>query len=389
MYSYKFEAGGEIQRREAAAKRGRIGRFLQENNLDGLVLNTQHNFAWATGGANNWVSIAGEGGVASLVFKADETAYAVLDNLEGPRMSEEEQLGKLGFELIEAPWWEAGQRSRLLLDLARGTGKQVRVASDSSLNGAQEMAEAVAQARWSLLPDERERYRQVCQAAADALESTCQEIIPGMTEWEVAGYLAQACYSRGLVPFVTLVAADERIYRYRHPIPTYNTIDRYVEVVLCAKGGGLITTCTRLVHFGPVPADIMQKQRNVQTIDAVFNLNTRPGAVAGDIFAKAQQAYAYAGYPDEWKLHHQGGATGYAGREYRAGPTSPEVVADWQAFAWNPSITGTKSEDTILVSSEPGRAHEVLTTTPDSVWPSVTVTIEGLGSIERPDILEK
>jgi antitoxin VapB len=135
--------------------------------------------------------------------------------------------------------------------------------------------------------------------------------------------------------------------------------------------------------------DILQKQRNLQTIDAIYNLNSRPGAVAGDIFAKAQQAYAYAGYPDEWQLHHQGGATGYAGREYRAGPGSPEVVAEWQAFAWNPSITGTKSEDTVLVSSEPGHELEVLTTTPDSTWPTVTVTIEGLGSMERTDILEK
>lgn len=389
MYSYKFEAGGEIQRREAAAKRGRIGQLLQENKLDGLILNTQRNFAWASAGANNWVSIADEGGVASLVFKANGAAYAVLDNLEGPRLTAEESLNRLGFEIIEAPWWEAGQRARLLLDLAHGSGKASKVGSDSPLEGAQHLTRPIDQARWSLLPDERDRYRQVCQAAADALESTCLEIIPGMTEWEVAGYLAQACYARGLVPFVTLVAADERVYRYRHPIPTFKTIDHYVEVVLCAKGGGLIANCTRLVHFGPVSPDIVQKQRLVQTIDAVFNLNTRPGAAAGDIFAKAQQAYAYAGYPDEWKLHHQGGATGYAGREYRAGPGSPEVVADWQAFAWNPSITGTKSEDTVLVSSEPGRECEVLTTTPDSVWPTATVTIEGLGSIVRPDILEK
>ena len=389
MNSYTFEAGGEVQKREAAAKRGRIAELLQKNNLDGLIINSQANFAWASAGANNWVSIADEKGVASLVYKADGTAYAVLDNLEGPRFETEENLGQLGFDLIEAPWWEAGQRSRLLLDLARGHGKQPRIGSDTPLEGAQDLAGEIAHARWSLMPDERDRYRQVCRAAAEALESTCLEITPGMTEWEVAGYLAQACYTRGLVPFVTLVAADDRVFNYRHPIPTFNTIDNYVMVVLCAKAGGLIANCTRLVHFGPVTPDILQKQRNVQTIDATFNLNSKPGATAGEIFAKAQQAYAYAGYPNEWQLHHQGGATGYAGREYRAGPGSPDVVVEWQAFAWNPSITGTKSEDTVLVSSEPGHEVEVLTTTPESPWPTVTVSIEGLGSMERPDILER
>jgi hypothetical protein len=41
MYSYNEEAGGEIQRRETAAKRTRIARLIQENNLDGLIINSQ------------------------------------------------------------------------------------------------------------------------------------------------------------------------------------------------------------------------------------------------------------------------------------------------------------------------------------------------------------
>ncbi|HEX2914170.1 MAG TPA: hypothetical protein VH186_25440, partial [Chloroflexia bacterium] len=131
------------------------------------------------------------------------------------------------------------------------------------------------------------------------------------------------------------------------------------------------------------------KYRELLTVDATFNLNTKPGAVAGEIFKKAQAAYAYAGYPDEWQLHHQGGATGYAGRDYRAGPNSTEVVQEWQAFAWNPSITGTKSEDTVLVSSEPGHEIEVMTIPDGSQWPTATVSIEGLGSMVRPEILEK
>ncbi len=385
MLTYTFEAGNPAQKREVADKRARIGQFLAQEGLDALIINSQANFAWATGGANNWVSIAGEEGVASLIVRADGQAMAVLDNLEEPRFADEERLAELGFTLQTAPWWEAPSRAKVLCELA-GTS---RLGSDTPMEGTRPVAAALAQLRWSLGPEERARYRQVCQAAGEALESTCQEIIPGQSEWEVAGYLAQASYERGLIPFVTLVAADERIFRYRHPIPTERKIENYVMVVLCAKAGGLIANCTRLVHFGPVSSEIIQKHRELQTVDATFNLYTRPGAKAGDIFAKAQQAYAYAGFPDEWQLHHQGGATGYAGRDYRAGPDSPEVVQEWQAFAWNPSITGTKSEDTVLVSSEPGHELEVLTRPAGSSWPMATVTIEGSGSIERPDILEK
>jgi antitoxin VapB len=387
MIAYHYEAGNAAQRSEMIGKRARIAELLHRNGLDGLVINTQKNFAWATAGANNWVSIADERGIAALVFRADGSSYAVADNIEVPRIKEEEKLEELGFEIISAPWWESEHRNKLLTEIAGGTGK--KIGSDVPAENCQEISNLVAEARWSLLPEERERYRQVCQAAAEALESTCYDIIPGQSEWSVAGYLAQACYERNLVPFVTLVAADERVYKYRHPIPTDKAVERYVMVVLCAKAGGLIANCTRMVHFGPLPAEIVQKQAELLTVDATFNLNTKPGAAAGEIFNKARQAYAYAGYPDEWQLHHQGGATGYAGRDYRAGPHSPEIVQEWQAFAWNPSITGTKSEDTILVSSEPGHELEVLTRLAGSSWPTSSVTIEGLGAIERPDILEK
>jgi antitoxin VapB len=104
----------------------------------------------------------------------------------------------------------------------------------------------------------------------------------------------------------------------------------------------------------------------------------------GSIFEDAVATYARVGYADEWKLHHQGGPAGYEPREYVATPGSAELVAVGQAYAWNPSITGAKSEDTMLV----GEANnEILTTI--SGWPMLPIAVEGQPEpVMRPAILE-
>jgi Xaa-Pro dipeptidase len=55
------------------------------------------------------------------------------------------------------------------------------------------------------------------------------------------------------------------------------------------------------------------------------------------------------GFPGEEKFHHQGGSTGYGEREWVATPNGTEVVVNNQAFAWNPSIRGGKTEDTVIL----------------------------------------
>jgi Xaa-Pro dipeptidase len=101
---------------------------------------------------------------------------------------------------------------------------------------------------------------------------------------------------------------------------------------------------------------------------------TRPGATASALYATAADAYAEAGFRGEELRHHQGGAIAYRAREWVAHPKSQETVQARQAFAWNPTITGTKIEDTALVI---GDHLEMLTTTPD--WPLIP-----LGTDDRP-----
>jgi hypothetical protein len=132
-----------------------------------------------------------------------------------------------------------------------------------------------------------------------------------------------------------------------------------------------------------VPDDVRRKAEACAHVDATFIAATRPGATLGAIFERATKAYADAGFPDEWQLHHQGGPAGYEPREYLATPGSNDIVALGQAYAWNPSITGTKSEDTILVGASD---NEVITVTPG--LPTWSVTLADGKTIARPAILE-
>jgi antitoxin VapB len=254
--------------------------------------------------------------------------------------------------------------------------------ADAGLAGAVDLSADVSRLRWSLCPAEVERYRELGLMAGEGMGKACRAVAGGMTEHEVASLLCAAWRSRGIQPVVVLVAADERIRRYRHPIPTDAKVGRYVMVVGCARKWGLIASLTRLVHFGPVPADLRRRHEEVMAVDAAFIGGTAIGRPIGEAVEAGLAAYAASGFPDEWKLHHQGGPTGYAGREFRAAPGEERPAVDNQAFAWNPSITGTKSEDTFILT--PG-GPEIITAVP--LWP--TRTVQGpTGPLERPDILE-
>ena len=195
------------------------------------------------------------------------------------------------------------------------------------------------------------------------------EVRPGMTELQAASWFT-FMWEDVSVP-VLLVASDQRISKYRHPIPTAKKIGKTVMVAICPRQYGLTVAMTRLVHFGKkVPSDLRRRHAAVCWIDSVLHAVTAPGRRWCDILQAGIRAYKETGYAGEWKHHHQGGPMGYEGRDFKATPTETRKVVENQAIGWNPSISGTKSEDTILSSGE------VLTTMKD--WPMCGT---------RPDIL--
>jgi antitoxin VapB len=359
---------------ELTQKQDRIKALLAERHLDALLLQRVSSFAWATCGAASYINSATTDGAASLLV-TPSGRYFVTTNIEATRLEQEEKLVEQGWELRAAPWYATNDA---VAQLTRG----LKLGADGLYPGATDLSNEVMQLRMNLMPEEGERFRTLGRLCAEAMDSAVRAVRPGQTEYQIAGILAHEAQSRGAQPTVNLIATDERIFKFRHPLPTDKKLERYAMLVLCGRKWGLVCSITRFVHFGLLSDDVRRKAEATARIDATFIAATRPGQSLGQIFARATAAYAKAGFPNEWQLHHQGGPAGYEPREFVATPSSTDAVAVGQAYAWNPSITGTKSEDTILVGK---KDNEVLTTV--SGWPMLSAAVDGQ-TMARPAILQ-
>jgi len=362
---------------EIVEKDKRVRDFLKAGKLDALLLKRQANFSWMTGGGLNLVGIATEMGAASLLITGTEK-FLICNNIEAPRMILEEALETQGFQIRSFPWHEEREATLVRDIVGRG-----RLGSDFGFPGATVLAEDIARLRYSLTPDEVIRYRWLGEKVSLALETTMLAAKPGEKECEVVGRLCNGLWKDRIDPITLMSAADERISRFRHCIPTEKKIGKLLMVSVNARKWGLIVSLTRFCSFGAVSADTKRKYDANVFIDCTFMAATRPGVPAKDVLRKGIEAYAAAGYPEEWKLHHQGGSIGYTGRDYRANFSTPDIVAENQAFTWNPSITGTKSEDTILAT-----AHGPELITKPVLYPHLNVEVDGI-AFTRPDILMK
>lgn len=295
---------------------------------------------------------------------------------------ENEELGEVGFEGVVWKWYEgSGDGSpleRAVSEIAQGRP----IASDFDTPLATNESEALRELRMVLTQSEIEKYRWLGRQCAEACEKVCREIEPGVTEKQVQAMISNELMTRAIQPTVLLIASDERLFSYRHPIATDKPVEKYCQVNICAKKWGLVIAVTRYVHFGPLPAELGRKLRGVAQICGAYLGATKEGSTAGDVIDAGQRAFAFVGWPDEWEMHHQGGAIAYEEREWTAYPGSRRPIQANMAFAWNPTIQGAKVEDTILLRED--GVLENLTYTGD--WPSIPVRV-GEQVYQAPSIL--
>ncbi|MGB9856862.1 MAG: M24 family metallopeptidase [Dictyoglomaceae bacterium] len=359
---------------EFKEKERRLREFMKEKGLSGIVLTRRSNFSWLTCGGDNHVVFSTEEGIASLVVTEKEN-YILTTNIEIQRILDEEVSG-LDFKPLSYPWYENKKE-----EILREIFGDKPFGTDIPLGNGILIDRDLVKIRSSLTSWEIERYRKIGKDAGEVLEEVARNIKPGFSEKAIATLLIENFWKKDLEPTVILVACDDRIYKYRHPIPTDNIFKKQAMLVIMARRKGLQVAGTRLVHVGPLGEELKKKHRAVVEIDANLIYATRPGVAYKELFNKMKELYNKVGYPNEWEKHHQGGPTGYWTREFINNPYVDDVVLENQPVAWNPSITGTKSEDTILVTSN---GFEIVTHT--GKWNYIKVKVEGK-EIERPDIL--
>jgi Xaa-Pro aminopeptidase len=350
--------------------------LLDKHRVDALLLRRVSSFAWATCGAASYVNTATTDGAAALLITHARAVLAT-NNIEAPRLEQEDELAAQGWEFRVSPWTnpQAG-----LAQLTVG----LRLAADGPFPEAKDISAEMSRLRANLLPQEGKRFKSLSRLCAEAMDAAARAVRPGMRETQLAALLGGEAQSRGVQPIVNLIAVDDRISVYRHPLPTERILDKYAMLVLSGRKWGLVCSISRLVHFGALPADRWDRIQATARVNAALIAHTRPGSSLDEVFTQAQHAYAEVGFPDEWQFHHQGGAAGYEPREYLGQPGSTDLVMVGQAYAWNPTIAGAKMEDTILVGE---RSNQILTSIPG--WPVIAIQVPGYAAeIDCPWVLE-
>lgn len=295
------------------------------------------------------------GGADYTVVLDDGDARVLFTDIEESRVRAEERLEELGYALEPFPWFD---RPRV-----------------------EETEPVLDPLRLQLMAEEVERYRAAgADAAAAVVQVVLWDLRSDLREQEAAGFLVEGLNARGFTTPVVLVAGAARQGEHRHPLPTAEPLGRHALLAVTAERHGLHVSLTRIVSFGAPPGELRRLVSASAEVDAAMLAASRPGVTTGEVLGAAAREYEAQGFPEEWRRHHQGGITGYRGREVFAVPDETTPLPESCAVAWNPSITGGgKSEDTALVGAD---GVEVITRTQD------LGELETRAGIPRPAIVK-
>lgn len=338
----------------------RLAAILDAHDAESIALTRPETLSWFFDGARTSVPYGGPPVFTATVHRDGTAVVTALEN-EVDRLAAEE-IG--GAEFVRVPWYA---------DLAAETAAALR---DT------DVADELRAARAALLPVERERYAALGRDAAGAMTQVLQHVHPETTEQELAAELARAVLARGADPSVILIAGASR-GATQHPLPTAAPIGDRVMAVLTAKRFGLHVSLTRWVRLrGRATEAESAAEAAIREVEADAFAATRPGRELREVLTDIAGSYARHGFgtPERpaWHAHHQGGPTGYLGRDPKVAPDSSARVVAGGAYAWNPWAPHVKIEDTVIIDDD---AIEVLSV--DPAWPSVDVR-----GLARPTALD-
>ena len=334
----------------------RLQNALEQWRLDAVLLTRRDNIAWLAEGASYYVVERAETGVASLLVTRDGVLLLAPDN-ELPRILAEEPL-PFSCTTKHYPWYQS-------LNNMLPAGN---IGSDTSIAATTDIQQKMVMLRQGLTPEETQRFQALGAKTAQIVEGVARQLLAGVTEREVEAAVAAACLAHGIRPVCTLVAADERIALFKHPVPTCKKLKRQMLLTLGAERHGLHVSISRMVHIGEPDASLRQRFLSLVNIYADILAATQPQRTWSALFSDITQAYQQHGYADAWRHHHQGGPAGYGCRDWIVTPETQGEVQSNTAVAWNPTLSGVKSEDTFLITE-----YGLQSLTRTESWPIITL----------------
>ncbi|MCL5072287.1 MAG: aminopeptidase P family protein [Actinobacteria bacterium] len=355
----------------------KVKNYILEKRADAALLRKKSNFSWLTGGKTNRIVNESDIGNAGILVTKNG-CFIVTDNIEEPRIYSEEVSDNI-FNKIIFKWFEPWNQYDYIVKKVGSNN----ILSDTLFKDFRPMGEDFDKLKYILDNEEKKIIAELGEVVSKIVTKVCNETKKNESEFNCQALLYKYLLDKGIIPTVSFAASDERIFNFRHPITTFKKINKYFIVIICAEYKGLIVSLSRAAHFGKLPIEIEEKKTKLAQLDAEIINYTGPGKTYADVFRFIKKLYTQYGYENEWIYHLQGGPIGYSARYFLADEHTEVPVEIGHAFAWNPTIKGTKSEDTFLVEKD---INKYLTY--DSNWPSIEEKIDGK-IIIRPDILIK
>ncbi len=330
--------------------------LMKSNGLDAFVLRRNPNLAWAIAGRAH-VPTTIDMACFDLIITHD-SATAITNVVEAPRLIAEELPSEVSVQTIK---WSEGR------DPLLPTGS--KVGSDQPGADRIDFGVEVEMMRASLIESDLARFQNICIDAAVALGNAMKQVESSDREIDVAGLITHSLWQADLEVAFLGVAGQERVHKFRHPLPTDSVVGNRVSASICAKRKGLIASVTRIVTFGEVTGQMIADYTSIFKVEAALLDATVVGKPFSDPINAAIAAYPANGFDaDEWTKHHQGGPTGFLPRDWPANQTSARLIQSNQPIAWNPTGKGWKAEDTIVATNSGVKLLSV-----DPEWPSFEV----------------
>jgi len=91
--------------------------MLAREGLGGVLINTQHNFAWLSAGGSNGIDTSREAGAGSILVRRDGKRFLLTNRIEMPRLLAEE-VAENDFEPVDFSWEEEKAVPEVPVELA-------------------------------------------------------------------------------------------------------------------------------------------------------------------------------------------------------------------------------------------------------------------------------